>query len=191
MLEAAGGVCLSEMPWHRRAGGQLPQVSTDEPWQGQPGRSGWDVECSRRRRRLSCLGKVTQRAKDWWGESETLSCLWALNMAQPPLPLHFPACCSSGAAEGAARSAVPARAQSSSPSCPGQPLPSRACGCSLLAPRFVVPKRANTAGRGGSPGGNESSPGPAAGKSLRGCFCRVRCWGFSLGSHNALRSRML
>lgn len=134
--------------------------------------------------------KSHAESKGLVGESETLSCLWALNLAQPPLPLHFPACCSSGAAEGAARSAVPARAQSSSPSCPGQPLPSRACGCSLLAPRFVVPKRANTAGRGGSPGGNESSPGPAAGKSLRGCFCRVRCWGFSLGSHNALRSRM-
>lgn len=149
------------------------------------------VGCSRRRRRLSCLGKVTQRAKDWWeGGNNT-----QLPVGPKPCPATtvtpFSCLLRSGAAEGAARNAVPARAQSPSPGCPGRP---SAQPCMRLLPphseqqqlEFVVPKRANTVGRGGTPGGNESSPGPAAGKSLRGCFCRVRCW----GSCNALCSRM-
>lgn len=91
----------------------------------------------------------------------------------------------SGAAERAARNAVPARATMQpllqlpgAPVCPAVHVP-------LLLPsppkreqfEFVVPKRTNTVeGVGVSPDRNESSSGPAAGKSLRGCFYRVRGW---------------
>lgn len=63
------------------AGGRLPRVSTDVPWQG-----GWQIGtgCSRRCCRLSRFRKATQAAKQG-GKHPTAS------QHQASLPLHIPA----------------------------------------------------------------------------------------------------
>lgn len=109
--------------------------------------------CRRRCRRLSCLGKVMQRAKDWGGPS--LSCLWALNLAQPPLSLHFPACCVLGQQKGLQETLSLPDHTALPPAPQGARLPSRACGFaapfSLQAGAVIVcdAQEGNRSGRGG------------------------------------------
>jgi len=117
------------MSWHRQAGGQLPQVSTDVPWQGQPERSGWDAAgdtagwaalekpCRKRKR----LGTVTQ-----------------LPAGTKPCPVAtitlFSRLLRSGVAQKSARKAAPARAHIPSPSSPRPSAqPCMWVCCSLLA----------------------------------------------------------
>lgn len=92
------------------AGGRLPRVSTDVPWQG-----GWQIGmgCSRRCCRLSRFRKATQGAK--WGEAPHCQPAPSLTATPRPCPPL------SGAEEGSESESVPVRLHIPSPSSPRLP----------------------------------------------------------------------
>lgn len=102
-----------------------------------------------RRSALMCLGKASRRDQGgmqqempqvelpWKSHAEskeqgwggpTLSCLWALNLPQPPLSLHFSACCVLGQQKGLQETLSLPDHTALPPAPQGARLPSRACG---------------------------------------------------------------
>lgn len=163
------------MSWHGRAGGWLPRVSTDVPWQGQPERSGWDVAGDASGRAALEKPRREQRVG---GPSPR--CLQVPNLAQPP-PLAF------WGSRRVRKESCPCQTTHPFPQLPGAPV-CPAAHAGLLLPscskreQFIVcsAQEGNCGGRGGLLIEDEASAGPAAGKSLPSCLCRVRRWG--LGS---------